>query len=227
MADYNVFEFLASQDITRLAAVNQEFVDGLNSQFHDWWGNRPQDSAEDMASSDWFDDDDRGPIGHWPNIENFFKDNYPAAHQGLDMGPQAEWKLEGHSTPYSTGPEAVSQYGYDPAEIVAGMLLLHNQSDPLRGDMSQQDQDRLNDIAQKRFMMQRNYENRTGPKGLVNANKIVYSPEEEELINTLSQRLRTQFPPRPNHDPQAMTDALQNYIQYHQENGLWDGEEGA
>lgn len=38
------------------------------------------------------------------------------------------------------------------------MLLLHNRSNPFRGDMAQVDQDRLNDIAQKRYRMQRTYE---------------------------------------------------------------------
>ena len=56
--------------------------------------------------------------------------------------------------------------------------------------------------------------------------RVVNTPEETELIDTLSQRLRTQYPPRPNHDPQSMTDALQNYIDYHKENNLWAGEEG-
>jgi hypothetical protein len=146
---------------SRLAAVNQEMVDGLNDQFHDWWGqqNNSGGSADDMAQMD-FMDEDRGPIGHWPNIENFLKDEYPAAHRGLATGMEAEWSLDGHAKPYLTGPAAIKEHGYDPSEIAAGVLLLHNQSDPFRGDMAQQDQDRLNDIAQKRFKMQRNYDNR-------------------------------------------------------------------
>ena len=146
---------------SRLAAVTQDMVDNLNTQFHDWWGqqNNSGGSVDDFAMND-FMDEDRGPIGHWPNIENFLKEKYPAAHKGLGMGLEAEWSLDGHAKPYLTGPEAIKQHGYDPSEIAAGMLLLHNQSDPFRGDMAQQDQDRLNDIAQKRFKMQRDYDNR-------------------------------------------------------------------
>jgi hypothetical protein len=159
------------------AAVNQEMVDGINTQFHDWWSqqNHSGGSVDDFAQMD-FMDEDRGPIGHWPHIENFLKDVYPAAHRGLASGMEAEWSLDGHAKPYPTGPEAIKEHGYDPSEIAAGVLLLHNQSDPLRGDMAQQDQDRLNDIAQKRFKMQRNYDNRqTQPaaKELVTANRVV------------------------------------------------------
>lgn len=156
----------------RFAAVNQEMVDGLNTQFHDWWEttgkHQSGGSVDDVAQMD-FMDEDRGPIGHWPNIENFLKEKYPAAHKGLGMGLEAEWSLDGGAKPYLTGPEAIKQHGYDPSEIAAGMLLLHNQSDPFRGDMAQQDQDRLNDIAQKRYKMQRAYDSRTAPKELVTA----------------------------------------------------------
>lgn len=40
------------------------------------------------------------------------------------------------------------------------MLLLHNKTDRFRGDMSQEDQQRLVDIFQKRQQMQREYEKR-------------------------------------------------------------------
>jgi GNAT superfamily N-acetyltransferase len=165
---------------SHLAAVNQEMVDSLNTQFHDWWKQQDNSggSADDMAQMD-FMNEDRGPIGHWPNIENFLKEKYPAAHQGLGTGMEAEWSLDGHAKPYLTGPAAIKQHGYDPAEISAAMLLLHNQSDPFRGDMAQQDQDRLNDIAQKRYKMQRNYDSRQlqpAAKELVTANWRIAMP---------------------------------------------------
>ena len=165
-----------SQRRNRIAAVTQTMVDGLNDQFHEWWGSQKPSggSVDDFAQAD-FMDEDRGPIGHWPNIENFLKDVYPAAHRGLASGMEAEWSLDGHAKPYLTGPEAIKQHGYDPSEIAAGVLLLHNKSDLFRGDMAQQDQDRLNDIAQKRFKMQRNYDSRqTQPaaKPLVNARRM-------------------------------------------------------
>ena len=62
--------------------------------------------------------------------------------------------------PYETGPDAYQKYGYDPSEIAAGMMLLHNQSHPFRGDLAQEDQDRLNSIFQKRQKMQRDYDSR-------------------------------------------------------------------
>jgi ribosomal protein S18 acetylase RimI-like enzyme len=76
------------------------------------------------------------------------------------------YQLRGHAdlTPYDTGPEAVERHGYDPAEVAASMLLLHNRSHPLRGDMEQRDVDRLTGIVQKRHQMQRDYENRTAAR---------------------------------------------------------------
>ena len=46
------------------------------------------------------------------------------------------------------------------SEIAAGMLLLHNKPQPLRGDMLQRDQDWLNDISDKRMKMQDAYRQR-------------------------------------------------------------------
>lgn len=158
----------------RLAAVNQDLVDKLHNEFHQW--------AVDYAgpSEDLYGDQhNRGPIGEWKNVESFLHDRYPAAHKNHDYGQEeAAWALDGHEpmpyqlenqgkeygsdlTPYVTGPEAVAQHGYDPAEIAASMVLLHNQSHPLRGNLAQEDQDRLTDIFQKRQKMQRDYDQRT------------------------------------------------------------------
>ena len=154
------------------AAVNQDLVDRLKSEFQDWWhGTGKAIPAEDGWGQPSYEAH-RGPVGWWPNVENFLKQNYPAAHKGMTSG----WEQAGRmmdspeevldlprnkgKTPYETGPEAVSRHGYDPKEIAAGMLLLHNQSHPFRGDLTQQDQDRLNDIFQKRQQMQRDYESR-------------------------------------------------------------------
>ena len=121
----------------------------------------------------------RGPIGHWPYIENFLKDNYPAAHRGLQYGMEtAQPLMDGYSKlynkpvedrwvglnggTYQTGPEAVAQHGYDPKEIAAAFLYLHNRSHAFRNtdEWIDQDVDRLFDIFQKRMKMQRNYEQR-------------------------------------------------------------------
>ena len=164
----------------RLAAVTQDLIDRLSGEFHDWWhgngGRDPKDFIEELRPRGLTSEQEshllRGPVGHWPNIENFLKDKYPAAHRGLIMGHEEartllDWdRMYPHEEPgghqrYETGPEAHAQHGYDPKEIAAGMLLLHNKSDRLRGDLSHEDQTRLNDIAQKRFQMQRDYEQRT------------------------------------------------------------------
>lgn len=173
----------------RHAAVTQSLVDRLHNEFHQWHKQRDRNSAsyKDWAK---YGDPDAGPISNWPSIESFLKDRYPAAHRGHHMGleqaqplldstmgdpdsydPQADprgWGRDssGRLVPtegvklYDTGPDAVAQHGYDPAEIAAGMLLLHNRAHPLRADMAQEDQARLNDIFDKRVKMQRNYEQR-------------------------------------------------------------------
>lgn len=156
------------------AAVNQDLVDRLHDEFHQWWENK-QNLDTDPASADyWKGNGVSKPIQYWPHIEEFLSHKYPASNRWHDMGmEEAGHILDGHkpmpyqvqsgadTTPYETGPEAIATYGYDPKEIAAGMLLLHNRSNPLRGDMLPQDQARLNDIFQKRQQMQRDYEQRT------------------------------------------------------------------
>lgn len=144
----------------RLAAFNEDLVDRLKDEFHAWRKQQPKGSI--------FGGGIIGGLDHWPNIEKFLKDRYPAVHRGFDMGYEQarvlmDWDKEqpgdslsgllpyGKPSPfYETGPDAVSKHGYDPKEIAAGMLLLHNKSDRFRGDMSQEDQARLTDIAQNR-----------------------------------------------------------------------------
>jgi hypothetical protein len=145
------------------ATFNQDTVDRLQSEFEDW--------APENAETNTYGGSDRGPIGYWPNVEKFFKDKYPAVARGLDTGwEEASPVLDktlgydvpsssvGRTAPYETGPEAIDKYGYDPAEIAAGMLLLHNQSHPFRGDMLREDQQRLVDVAVKREKMQQAYD---------------------------------------------------------------------
>lgn len=194
------------QRTARLAAVNQDLVDRLDRQFHGWWtdtfADRHRAGAPEVKS--WLDhgDHDAGPTSHWPNIEAFLKERYPAAHKGHDMGlEEAGHILDGHDpmpyqqhgtadlTPYATGPEAETTHGYDPKEIAAGMLLLHNRSHPLRGDMAQEDQDRLTDIFTKRQQMQRSYEQRNTRLGakyyhLTDDPDFRLDPEYRPEINT-------------------------------------------
>lgn len=196
---------------TRLAAVNQQFVDGLRKEFRDWWISEDGIKAfrqhpaisyylehsqrvspvariipPDVDLEKYREQQDsyrrvrnemkrRGPIGWWPNVENFLKDRYPAAHKGFNSGmEQATFNID-YKNPYETGPEAVEQHGYDPKEIAAGMILLHNQSHPFRGELAEPDQQRLVNIFQKRQDMQRNYE-----KQLVTAARRIFSRAYED-----------------------------------------------
>ena len=161
----------------RLAEKSFDYtlVDRLEGEFNDWAKKNNITNPSDLSWAP------RGPIGHWPNIELFLKNRYPAAHRNLAMGdelsrplmdrgetpkyrhekdqhpPRANPAEESLNIPYETGPEAVAKYGYDPKEITAAMLLLHDDSHIGR-TLLKRDQNRLNDIARKRHKMQEAYE---------------------------------------------------------------------
>lgn len=147
-----------------------DVVYGLSWDFNDWAKKNnktnPYDSDPDMLK--WQKGHKRGPIGYWPNVEDYLKEHYPAAHRGLTMGYEEvqPWLDEEIYAPspeklYPTGPEAIAQYGYDPKEIVSALLLLHSGTHPFRGDdWIRRDQNRLWDIAQKRMKMQRDFDSR-------------------------------------------------------------------
>ena len=161
----------AFRTAARLAAVTQDLVDRIRGEFDEWAVDYAE-PTEDIYGDKY----NRGPIGEWKNVENFLYERYPAAHKNHDYGQEeAAWALDGYQpmpyqlhsqgkeygadlTPYETGNEAVATHGYDPAEIAAAMVLLHNQSHPLREDLAKVDQDRLTDIYTKRTKMQRDYE---------------------------------------------------------------------
>ncbi len=152
---------------------------GLSSEFDEWakannkgnpYDHRVLTTPRDLVPKNW---KPRGPVGYWPNIEEFMKERYPAAHRGLSMGfedadplldsggkhedgTDLEWLVG--KDPYETGPEAVAKHGYDPREIAATLLLLHNDTHPGRENYLKSDQARLLDIAQKRHQMQQAYE---------------------------------------------------------------------
>jgi hypothetical protein len=71
--------------------------------------------------------------------------------------------------PYETGSEAVSRHDYDPKEVAAAMMLMHlNSHGPGREErwpgITDESQQLLNDIAQKRQQMQQDYEQRQPAK---------------------------------------------------------------
>lgn len=196
----------------RIAALTQDVVDRLKSEFDEWWKGTGEEVPQVKGA--W---PGRGAIGHWPTIERFLGEKYPAAFKGFNMGHEEVTPMldrtvysgdsvfgdlqpeddcpacfgygnsghpdedcavcggDGWANPdalYDSGSKAVARHGYDPSEIAAGMLLLHNESHPFRGGMSDADQERLVDIFQKRQKMQRDYEERQ--KGLVTAvNKLL------------------------------------------------------
>lgn len=159
--------------------LHKEFTDWYKTpEASDWFEHHLQTSGwpvEKLREIAQTGMDERGPIGYWPNIEGFLKAKYPAAHRNLGMGYEEarvlmDWdkthpgQSTGNISPYETGPEAVAKYGYDPKEIAAAMLAMHNSSDPLRmnsdPEIGTMDIDRLNEIAQKRYQMQRKFEQR-------------------------------------------------------------------
>ena len=157
----------------------QKLTDRLRTEFDDWASQSGAQNPYDIPGSPRWWGKERGPIGHWPNVENFLKEKYPASHRGLAMGWEdarpaldapplkryemgEEYDMGSAPKRYETGPRAVNKYGYDPKEITAAMLLLHSQTHPGRvhGIDSRLDWDRLQDIAQKRWNMQRKNEER-------------------------------------------------------------------
>lgn len=139
----------------KLSAYSERLLNKLQAEFNGWYQTHPHPITVDTT---------RGPIGHWPHIESFLADRYPEAYRGFSSGMEEAgvtldpnlkgWGIPPLARSYETGPEAMADYGYDPAEVVAGMLLLHNRSHGFRGDLESADIQRLNDIAQKRHQMQ-------------------------------------------------------------------------
>ncbi len=154
-------------------------VDQVHDEFNDWWDNGgtpgegydPDHLYEEVVN--------RGPIGHWPTVENFLKDRYPAAYRGLGYGYEeakaildnegeiyrpGESDLLEQPKPYETGQEPLEQYGYDSKEIASAVMYLHNLSRGIGGNYDEhagEDGARLWNIYQKRQQMQHNYESRT------------------------------------------------------------------
>ena len=183
-----------SQELYDLNTQN-DVLGKVDREFNDWaWENKKENPYDVEGAPGWHGTP-RGPIGYWPHIEDFLKEKYPAAHRGLTLGmeeaswlmdvlphlgPTAKWKKPIYNqddkyvndlSHYETGLEAVQKYGYDPKEIVAALMLLHNDSSSIRKNkqsedgvpkFQQEDLDRLNDIATKRYLQQRQYEEANG-----------------------------------------------------------------
>lgn len=151
----------------------------VNQEFHDWAYENNKENPYDEEGSPGWHGEARGPIGYWPHVEDFLKEKYPAAHRGLSLGMEdAGYLLDvlptggGWDKPsvrgkdaYETGIDAVEKHGYDPKEIVAALMLLHNNTSLLRRKkqgIQDEDLERLHDIAARRYKMQRQYEEANG-----------------------------------------------------------------
>lgn len=147
---------------------NSDLLDRLHGEFHKWW--EGWGSAYDPQGY-WTDN----PLNSWRNIESFLEAKYPQSYRGFDMGLERARPLidqiEGtdsttHYDPYETGIDAAQKYGYDPKEIAAGMLLLHNRSHGEgRSDLEKGDLDRLSEIARIRSQQYRDYEKKKTASG--------------------------------------------------------------
>lgn len=167
---------------SRRLAANEDLLGQLHGEFHDWYaehGNEKLNWAGRGPLGNWHQIEnflkDRYPEAHkglttgkeqaGPLLDNGYNGDTP----GVDECP----KCFGHpfhakdcahcggtgESPvpmaYETGPDTIARNGYDPKEIAAGMLLLHNRTHPHRSDLEQGDNDRLSEIARMRSQMQR------------------------------------------------------------------------
>lgn len=153
-----------------------EVTQRLRGEFYDWLDKQPEPTDLKDSFSNQGGIDPNNPLGHWPTIEDFLKDKYPAAHRGFLNGKEdaGEFLDDPDAEPLSRYDDEDGGYwpepylsadheklGYDPKEVAAGMLLLHNRAHSGRGDAyMEQDKKRLVDIFNKRQQMQRNYEQR-------------------------------------------------------------------
>lgn len=174
----------------------------LKGEFHDWFDALPQDRLDEIRNIEihpFMDHHENSPISHWPTVERFLKDKYPAAHRGFLNGredasmwldhPNNEYEdpmLEGDDEfgslpppePYSSADH--QKLGYDPQEVAAGMVLLHNRAHSGRQDSYlTTDKNRLVDIYNKRQQMQRAYEQRQ-------ANRRVAMPKKKPVYFALN-----------------------------------------
>ena len=150
----------------------------LKGEFYDWFDTLPDHRLQEIKNikmHPFMDHHENNPVSHWPTVERFLKDKYPAAHRGFMTGREdaSHWlddpddenespMMENEDDwpePYSSADH--QKLGYDPQEVAAGMVLLHNRAHSGRQDSYlNTDKKRLVDIYNKRQQMQRNYEQR-------------------------------------------------------------------
>ncbi len=167
MTDPILAAYKTIKEAEKTVAFNpQEVANRLKDEFYDW---------EDQQDPDRYDDNEWNlGYGYWPMVEDFLKDRYPAAHRGFMCGqedashfidnPQSgkpdrytpwsrysdeeseDYDPSYDPEPYASDPKTIQQLGYDPSEIAAGMVLLHNQRNRPGLGYEDLDKQRLVDI---------------------------------------------------------------------------------
>lgn len=155
-------------------------TDALRNDFYEWLDTVPEDQLPE-------DYDENNPLSNWRVIEQFLADKYPAAHRGFANGKEdaAHW-LDQDLDPEEWTPsmqneddwpdlyssEDADKLGYDPQEVAAGMVLLHNRAHSGRGGGDlENDKARLVDIYRKRVAMQRAADKRAGDDLILEGSK--------------------------------------------------------
>ena len=142
----------------RTAALAEDFVNKLRDEFVKWHG-----------KSDY-------GLRYWENIEQFLADKYPEASRNFGFGLEEARPLLRNEemfygrdlyddetlTPYKTGPDIEAQLGYDPRNVAAGMVYLHNNANNINRPGSRdaelmEDEDLLYNIFSQRQKMQDEY----------------------------------------------------------------------
>ena len=136
-------------------------IERVRGEFSDWWDQQDHRGYTPNPAYD--------AAHYWSNVEKFLKDKYPAAHRGLSYGYEQarpllkqkndrEWGDVPDADPYDAGPEAIEKYGYDPAEIAAAMLYLHNDRRSGRQSFQNADRNLLMKVIRTRHKMQQEYD---------------------------------------------------------------------
>jgi GNAT superfamily N-acetyltransferase len=154
----------------RVAAVADDTIDRLRGEFHDWWNT--DGTSPKKGQPLWTPVSSREAMGYWGNMERFLSARYPAASRdSLYMGMEqvepllhqrdGQWGgVPRNADPYETGRKAVEKHGYDPAEIAAGMLYLHNDGRPGREQFQHVNRNLILKIIRNRRKMQKEYDSK-------------------------------------------------------------------
>lgn len=201
-----------------------ELEERLYKQFMDWWptSKAAQTRSPEDRMDGWYTRPHE-PIAHWPNVEDFFQENYPEAATGAQWGlEEARPLLKRQVENNPMTPEELEQHGYvgHGNVITQAFLNLHNQ---VQGRFFDQKADKRRYLE----LMLRHY----GPNSVssiprqaqrfwtagYDPRKIVWTPEEQATMMELQERLKQKqqvgdLPVHHPDSPEAYTQALQEMI---------------